>query len=308
MSGKSASLLTKTQRRRLRSDFEELDEDAKRRDQQLIRERVQTGMHDFRLLTDYPDRQLKLAFEDDADEELRAALADTYLIVERICDLHRYDRDQVLQEARGRAEDVAADTADVDSLSRLDLRTTAEIRQQAEDRFRVSRWEKRMIGLVKLAGAGLLSALFLSIYSFAFRPVNVGNIGVVLGTLLVVTLVLGIVSAVIIAAHALRYDLAPALQTLASQFRKMGQTAQGRWKQQRNRRRRDDHTVWGDKGLTRKNVSGSLTGTADEPPLERLRGRYAAGDLTDEQFERKLERLLDTETLEDAEDRITARE
>ncbi|AGB38461.1 SHOCT domain-containing protein [Natronococcus occultus] len=43
----------------------------------------------------------------------------------------------------------------------------------------------------------------------------------------------------------------------------------------------------------------------DEEPsatdaLERLRDRYAAGELTDEQFERKLDRLLETETLEDA--------
>jgi uncharacterized membrane protein len=34
--------------------------------------------------------------------------------------------------------------------------------------------------------------------------------------------------------------------------------------------------------------------------LERLRTRYANGELTDEQFERKLDRLLETETLEDA--------
>lgn len=34
--------------------------------------------------------------------------------------------------------------------------------------------------------------------------------------------------------------------------------------------------------------------------LETLRERYAAGELTDEQFERKLERLLNTETLENA--------
>lgn len=34
--------------------------------------------------------------------------------------------------------------------------------------------------------------------------------------------------------------------------------------------------------------------------LETLRERYAAGKLTDEQFERKLERLLNTETLENA--------
>ena len=39
-----------------------------------------------------------------------------------------------------------------------------------------------------------------------------------------------------------------------------------------------------------------------EDALERLRRRYAEGELTDEQFERKLDRLLETETLEDAED------
>jgi len=38
--------------------------------------------------------------------------------------------------------------------------------------------------------------------------------------------------------------------------------------------------------------------TADA--LDRLRTRYAEGDLTDEQFERKLDRLLVTETPEDA--------
>lgn len=35
--------------------------------------------------------------------------------------------------------------------------------------------------------------------------------------------------------------------------------------------------------------------------LDTLRSRYAAGELTDEQFERKLEHLLETETLEDLE-------
>lgn len=42
--------------------------------------------------------------------------------------------------------------------------------------------------------------------------------------------------------------------------------------------------------------------------LETLRYRYAQGDLTDEQFERKLERLLETETLESVEDRKLERE
>lgn len=37
--------------------------------------------------------------------------------------------------------------------------------------------------------------------------------------------------------------------------------------------------------------------------LETLRERYARGELTDEQFERKLDRLLETESLEDAAER-----
>jgi len=47
--------------------------------------------------------------------------------------------------------------------------------------------------------------------------------------------------------------------------------------------------------------SGSGSGVDDTTDaLERLRTRYAEGDLTDEQFERKLDRLLATETPEDA--------
>lgn len=45
-----------------------------------------------------------------------------------------------------------------------------------------------------------------------------------------------------------------------------------------------------------------------ETPLETLRRRYAAGELTDEQFERKLERLLETETLEDVEERAARKQ
>ncbi|OYR59419.1 SHOCT domain-containing protein [Halorubrum halodurans] len=43
---------------------------------------------------------------------------------------------------------------------------------------------------------------------------------------------------------------------------------------------------------------GVTEGNADA--IDRLRARYAEGDLTDEQFERKLDRLLETETPEDA--------
>lgn len=47
---------------------------------------------------------------------------------------------------------------------------------------------------------------------------------------------------------------------------------------------------------------------AERDALETLRDRYARGELTDEQFERKLERLLETETLEAVEDRRLERE
>jgi hypothetical protein len=54
---------------------------------------------------------------------------------------------------------------------------------------------------------------------------------------------------------------------------------------------------WGSHGETAERHDESAD-TADA--LERLRTRYANGDLTDEQFERKLDRLLETETPEDA--------
>ncbi len=68
----------------------------------------------------------------------------------------------------------------------------------------------------------------------------------------------------------------------------------------------DDQREWADDYLS---ADTAETDAEPEPPtdskpdaLETLRERYAAGELTDEQFERKLERLLDTETLEEAQE------
>lgn len=49
------------------------------------------------------------------------------------------------------------------------------------------------------------------------------------------------------------------------------------------------------------------TASEDETALETLRRRYAEGELTDEQFERKLEALLETGTVEDVEDRARSK-
>jgi uncharacterized membrane protein len=46
----------------------------------------------------------------------------------------------------------------------------------------------------------------------------------------------------------------------------------------------------------------TTTDDAKPDPLDELRRRYAQGELTDQQFERKVERLLETETIEDVED------
>ncbi|MDR5672286.1 SHOCT domain-containing protein [Halalkaliarchaeum sp. AArc-GB] len=46
----------------------------------------------------------------------------------------------------------------------------------------------------------------------------------------------------------------------------------------------------------------------DDEALATLRDRYARGDLGDEEFERKVEALLETESPEDARDRIRDRE
>jgi uncharacterized membrane protein len=54
-------------------------------------------------------------------------------------------------------------------------------------------------------------------------------------------------------------------------------------------------------------ASTATTGADEVSPkdaLETLRARYARGELTEEQFERKVERLLETETVEDARDHV----
>ncbi|MFC7071158.1 SHOCT domain-containing protein [Halobaculum lipolyticum] len=77
----------------------------------------------------------------------------------------------------------------------------------------------------------------------------------------------------------------------------------------------DDLEEWWDEEISGiEGLGGSADGADErvaEPPtdpdtrdaLDTLRDRYARGELTDEQFERKLDRLLETESLEDVEDR-----
>lgn len=176
MAGKSASLLTKTQRNRIRNDFGDLDEEKKRRDQQRIRGRVRSGFLDFQLLADYPDRQFALMFDDVSDEELRAALVDTTIVVERLREQYDIDRQELIEEVRTHIGEYSDTTEETRSLERIDLRTAAEIRQQTKDdlaeQFGPGQWDKRANGLMKLG----VSAFVLIISIRLVEMAVVGNV------------------------------------------------------------------------------------------------------------------------------------
>lgn len=56
----------------------------------------------------------------------------------------------------------------------------------------------------------------------------------------------------------------------------------------------------GERATRHDETTADATDESPSGALDALRERYARGDLTDDQFERKLERLLETETLENA--------
>ena len=67
----------------------------------------------------------------------------------------------------------------------------------------------------------------------------------------------------------------------------------------------DDEETWVDEAPDHSERTATESETTDA--LETLRDRYARGELSDEQFERKLQRLLETETPEDAADHVRSR-
>lgn len=70
----------------------------------------------------------------------------------------------------------------------------------------------------------------------------------------------------------------------------------------------DREEWWDDPSVDESETATEPTEERNRDALGTLRNRYARGDLTDEQFERKLEKLLETETLEAVEDRRLERE
>lgn len=218
MAGKSASLLTKTQRNRIRDDFDDLGEEKKRRDQQRIRERVKSGLLDFQLLADYPDRQLVMAFDDASEEELRAALTDTTLVVERLRELHGIDRTELINETRTRAEALSDTTTGTESLAQTELRTPAEIRRQTEaeveDRLGTGRWDKHANRLAKLGACAFIPLVLIGILDWYISGNFLQEVGGIFGFLMVILAVSLVGWLLIVAAQALKHDILPAFLKL----------------------------------------------------------------------------------------------
>jgi hypothetical protein len=217
MGSKSASMLTQTQRKRIRDEFGDLTEEKTRRDQQRIRERLRSGILDFQLLADYPDRQFGLAFDDISDGELRAALADTYIVVERLRERQNIDRKELIEEARIHTEELRDTTEGIETLEGIDLRTSADVRQQTKDelaeRFGPGRWDKRANGLMKLGVSAFVPVVLISLIGVQ-TEIYVGN-GSILFYLYSISITLLFLSAIgwslIRTTQSLKYNVFPSV-------------------------------------------------------------------------------------------------
>lgn len=162
MPADSASLLTKTQRRRIGDGFEDLDDDARSRDEQRIRQRFAAGLGDMSRLVDYPDNQLSLAVKDIDDDELVNALADGRVLLERIAEVRGLDSERVVARADMRATTAAESPTSTASLARLDFETKTERRERfAREYNNTSVWDRRANRLLQFAAWLFLPAVML---------------------------------------------------------------------------------------------------------------------------------------------------
>lgn len=208
---KPASLLTKTQRRRLENEFEDVDGAKRRRDRQRIRQRVAAGLDDFEHVVTYPDGQLELAVDEFDDDELRVRLADLTLVAERVRVLRDVERDAVVETARERAR-----AADVDDgvFDRMALRTSDErraaIASSLADEVGPSPWKRRADLLLKIGLLFLLPAVGLGILAPELADGPVGGIPGLFGA---VSLLAGLA---IVGVHGVKNDLLPAIRAFVA--------------------------------------------------------------------------------------------
>ena len=221
MSSDSAALLTKTQRQRVRNRFVELDSEKTRRDQQRIRQRIAAGTEDFSLLVNYPDEQFRMAFDDYSDEELLDALADSNLVLERIREIRGIDRERVVRRTRERTLNNVEETADVATLGRLDFETASERRRRLIEELRnqlgPNPWGRRANRLLRFAGCALLPVFLMGISDKILGTTLLDTYNDLFGLLLIVgsVTVSGVLA--IKLAQMLKYDIIPAIHTLANE-------------------------------------------------------------------------------------------
>ena len=221
MSSDSAALLTKTQRRRIRNRFVELDSEKTRRDQQRIRQRIAAGTEDFSLLVNYPDEQFRMAFDDYSDEELLDALADSNLVLERIRETRDIDQEHVIRRTRDRALNDVEETADVATLGRLDFETASERRrrlvEELQSQLGPSPWGHRANRLLRLAGCALLPVFFMGISDKILGTALLDTYNALFGSLMIIGSVTVSAALAIKLAQMLKYDIIPATYTLATE-------------------------------------------------------------------------------------------
>ena len=220
MSSDSPSLLTKTQRRRIRDQFADLDEAKTRRDQQRIRERIAAGAGDFGLLVGYPDDQLEQAFSDYDDEELLDALADGRLVLERIRERRGLDRERVVERARERARDEATASPDAPTLGRLDFETAAEQRRrlatELRDRLGPSLWGRRANRLLRFAAAVFLPVFLMWFFDQLLGTALLDAYTPVWGGLTLVGVPVVAAALAIKLAQVVKYDVVPLVRALVT--------------------------------------------------------------------------------------------
>lgn len=213
MSDKPASLLTKTQRQRLETEFADVEGAKRRRDQQAIRERIAAGLTDFEYLASYDEQQLAAALDDLDDQELLDVLADVTVVAERVRTLRDVDRDAVVERARERPTEGS-----------LDLRTRAEreaaVAEELGDELGPTPWQRRAERFFQAALFFLVPAAALGFLAPDLASGPVGGIPAFFG---LVSLLVGFV---IVSVRGVKHDLVPAARALLSD---PGGTVAGLW-------------------------------------------------------------------------------
>lgn len=219
MSDRSAAVLTKSQRTRIREEFAGRGDAEARRDRQRIRERLTAGVRDAELLVDYPDREFELAFEDVEDGELRDALVDAAVTIERVRELHDVHRDAFVEAVAERTRELEDGPADdIDSVSDVVVRPPSAIRAETERRVRADlgpdRWDGRANAAFRLGSVALAALLFVGLVDSptATNLLREFNF-VVVPTFLVMCASFGVVLG-IRGLRALKYDVVPSLHRL----------------------------------------------------------------------------------------------